>query len=669
MADVQLVAETREVRLLYPSKLGRLTLVACEVDEALSQLYEIRLDFVSPDASVRIEEALGERLAVELDSDTGPRRFHGICTDIAYAGRSAGFFRFRATLRPHLWLMTQRVDCRIFQDISARDIVKKVIRGAGFSDIEDKTLNDYAERVYCVQYNETDENFISRLMEEEGIYYFFKQEEEDEILVLCDDHNAHVTVPDFPEIEFFEREKQYRRTRQHIFEWHQRGQLHPGKFSFTDYNFEKPNANLMASKKPPMGAKKVEELEIYDYPGGHMEVGAGERRARIRAEAHAAEHMRSSGVSNVRWMAVGQKFKLKGHDLESANREYLIVSARHRIVAETDFEFAEDREGDIYTCTFEVMPAEQPYRAPWRSRRPRISGPQTAVVVGPKGEEIYTDKYGRVKVQFHWDREGKLDEFSSLWIRHASYWSGQGWGAVAIPRIGQEVVVEFEEGNPDRPLITGMLYNGRTMPPYALPANASQSGIRTNSTKGGGGANEIQFEDKKGQEKLNITAERDYSLTVKNDATISVGFQKTSPGKFTQNVYGDVTETIEKGNHSFTVKTGTSSVTIKAGRSETIQGGGDALDVTGVRSVKASEQYGVEAPAVTLNGKTSLKAESPDLQINGKTTTKIGSAKIDVDGSMIAINGTAQITLSVGGSSIKLDPSGVTIVGPLVKIN
>ena len=647
------VLEGRQVRLTLPGKLKGF-LMRAQVDEGLSRLTETTIEFMSPDIDLDLQKLVGERLPLEIDAPKDKTRyFQGRCTAAEYLGSHAGRGYFRATVRPWLWFLTRSANCRIFQDKSVIDVIKEVFSQHGFSDFRDRTKHAYPKRGYCVQYRESDYAFLCRLMEEEGIYFYHDHEKSKEVLILADEASALRAVEDHAEIDFYFRAPDYRRRDDHVFDWRGGESIQTGRVTLQDYDFEKPKSDLRTVKALPHGKHAFRSYEVYDYPGRHGDTRTGEHHARVRIEGLAAQAQRSTGACNVRQMSAGAKFKLKQHPRKSENAEYLVISARHQMQIDADIEDREMVEAilgplldfdrttspDTYRCLFEVQPVSVPYRAPQLTPRPEHPGVQTAVVVGKKGEEIWTDRHGRVKVQFHWDREGRRDDSASCWIRTSVPWSGKGWGMVAVPRIGQEVVVQFEEGDLDRPLITGMVYNGDTDPPYALPGNQTQTGLKTNSSKGGGGFSELVFEDKKDAEFVRLQSERDFRQIVKNNAEITVGLEHKTGGTFTQTIHGDKTETIREGDHAFTVAKGRETVEIAKARATKV-GADDSLKVDGDQS----------------------------LDVTGGRKDAIGQGyEIDV-GAALEISARSKIVLKCGGSKIEMTPSKITVSSVQVEV-
>lgn len=657
-----IVLENRPVRLVLPNKLKG-SLVRAQVDEGLSQITETVIEFISPDNKLDLKKIVGERLRLEIDAPDGSgsktgkkvRYFQGHCVMADYLGSYQGQGYFRASVRPWLWFLTQTSNCRIFQKMSVIQIIKKIFHDRKFSDFDFiVTYEHYQVREYCVQYRESDFAFISRLMEEEGIYYYHSHDETKETLIFADGASAHKALEDKAEIKFHFSESAYRRDDDHIFEWRGGESIQTGKVTLQDYDFERAGADLKSVKALAMGRNAYNSFEVYDYPGRYRNTDIGEHHALVKVEGFASNCQRSHGACNVRQMAAGGTFTLKDHPRTTENAEYLVISARHQLHIDADIhdpeitqailgptlDFDRSNTSDSYRSVIEVQPVNKPYRAPQLTPRPEIPGLQTAVVFGNPGEEICTDEYGRVKVHFHWDHIGGKNATASCWIRTAVPWSGTNWGMIGVPRVGQEVIVQFENGDPDRPVITGMVYNGVTKVPYTLPANQTQVGIKTNSSKGGGGYNELLFEDKKGAEFVRLQSERDFKQIIKNNAEITIGLEHKDGGFLTQTIYGDKTETIQEGNHSFTVAKGEEKIDISKKRSTKI-GGADELTVT----------------------------EDQSVSILGEKTERVSKGyEIDV-GSTLDISANSRITLRCGNSKIEMTPSKVTVSSKQIDID
>ncbi len=487
-----------------------------------------------------------------------------------------------------MWFLTRTSDCRIFQQKSVPDIIEQIFGDLGFSDYKLQLSGSHPAREYTVQYRETDFNFVSRLAEEEGIFWFFQHEDGKHTLVMADNKVAYVDCVenrvDYP------RDFGSRAIQDHITSWEHRYEFRTGKFAQTDYNFETPSTSLMTNSNTVVPIPGADKYEFYDYPGTYVNKGDGSGLTDMRMEEEEVEHDVVEATSFCKSFTPGGKFTIKSHRSGSEEgKTFVITSIQHSAVEPLVYETGTP-EGLDYRNSFSCIPDSVVFRPARITPKPFVQGAQTAVVVGPGGEEIFTDEFGRVKVQFHWDREGEKNEKSSCWVRVSQSSAGEKWGAHFWPRIGHEVVVTFLEGDPDRPLITGCVYNAENKPPYDLPANQTQSGIKTRSSKGGdaNNFNEIRFEDKKGAEQLLVHAERNYDLEVENDETHWVGNDRTKTiecnetthikanqdetvdGDRTVYVVGAFTETIDSGE----------TRKVAAGVTETIIGG-ETRDITG----------------------------------------------------------------------------------------
>ncbi len=495
-------------------------------DEELGRLFSYELQLNSLDANIDLNQLLGKPMSVSLQlADGGARYFHGLVARCSQNIDQGQFASYQVTLRPWLWLLSRTSDCRIFQNLSIPQIIKQVFRDLGFSDFEDALSRPYREWEYCVQYRESSFDFVSRLMEQEGIYYFFRHEQDRHVLVLADAYGAHATVPGYTSVPYYPKDEQ-QRERDHMHNWHLVQQVQPGSLELNDYDFQRPSASIDVRSAMPR-PHTAGDYPLYDYPGTYVKSEDGEHYARTRIEALQTLHEQVEFSGNARGLGSGHLFSLTGFSRRDQNREYLILGARYYITQER-LESGGGAASAQFDSSLTCIDAQQSFRPLANTHRPIVKGPQTALVVGPKGEEIWTDQYGRVKVHFYWDRNDQSNENSSCWIRVSQSWAGKNWGSMQIPRIGQEVIVSFLEGDPDRPIITGRVYNAEQTVPYDLPENATQSGMKSRSSKGGSPANfnEIRMEDKKGLEQLYIHAERNQDIVVEVDESHSVGHDR-----------------------------------------------------------------------------------------------------------------------------------------------
>lgn len=611
--------------------------------EGISTPFVFSLDLVCQNAALDFSQVLGKGITVSLAmAQEGPRYFHGLCTRFVQGDTEQGITRYRAELRPWLWMLTLATDCKVFQNQSVPDIVTAVFSGLGFTCTNSLT-GTYTALPYCVQYRETSFDFVSRLLEGAGISYFFKHASGSHTLVLADDASAFSTcaglstanygggTPEDPDEDTVGS-----------CDWQQ--QVLPGKLSLNDYSFTTPSTSLLATANAASGT-----IPVYDYPGGFLTQSDGETVAGLRLAADETWASVLRGRSWCRAFVPGCTFTLAGHDRSTLNQAYLITSVSHTA----------GQEG--YVNHFEAIPTTATYRPPLNTAAPVIAGAQTAVVVGPSGNEIYTDQYGRIKVQFHWDRVGTSDENSSCWIRVAQGWAGQGWGTIFLPRVGMEVVVTFLEGNPDAPLVTGCVYNAQQTVPYALPANQTRTTLRTSSSKGGSGNNEIRFEDNAGSEELFIQAQKDMNLTVLNNCTwtITQAHSRTvSQGSDTVTVsQGDRSVTVSQGAESLTVTQGNRTVSVAQGNETHSVGGTRSLSVTGDETHDNSGAFTHTAG----NGYTLNVTGNLSIQASGSITLEAGSG--------VTISAGTSLSVSSGGTA-SLDATGsMAVSGSVVQLN
>jgi type VI secretion system secreted protein VgrG len=669
----------------------------------LSMLGEIEISLLSPSATIKPEDLLGKAITVhtELPDDT-KRRFNGYVTRFAIGAHRGRHYSYQATVRPWLWFLTRTSDCRIFQDLSVPDIVKKVFEDHSVANFEFKLFRSYRKWTYCVQYRETDFNFVARLLEHEGIYWYFEHTDGKHKLVLVDSQSAHNAVERHDTLPYFENTASAPPDTEYVSNWSFSREVRTGKAVLTSYDFERPSTDLKVDKDKAR-SYDLSDYEMFDFQGDYIQAADGTQLAEDRMDEMQSRFQSLRGTSNGHSIEVGKLLKLDRHPRDDQNAEYLItaLSIRAHVAAQE----SSGGSGGSYQCDFSAIPSDQQFRPPRRTPKPFVQGPQSAVVVGPGGEEIFTDKYGRVKVQFHWDREAKkkdMKEKSSCWVRVSYPWAGKNFGAIHIPRIGQEVVVSFLEGDPDQPLITGRVYNAEQMPPWDLPANATQSGILTRSSKGGGygNANAIRFEDKAGSEQLWIHAEKNQDIEVENDETHWVGHDRTKTVDHDETVHvkHDRTETVDN-NETITVHANRTEVvdkeetiTIHGGRTEVVDKE-ESISIHGGRTEKVDKDETItigggrtETVAkdenITINGgRTEMVAKDESITINGgRTETVAKNEGITINGGRtetvakdesITINGgrtetvakDESITINGGRTESVAKDEGVTITG------
>ncbi|RMS09138.1 Type IV secretion protein Rh [Pseudomonas coronafaciens pv. coronafaciens] len=589
--------------------------------EAISQPFCFTLELVSERTSLDLESLLGLPAFLQFAPDGG---IHGLIDRIAQGDSGPRLTHYSMTLRPRLARLGHRTNQRIFQHQTAPQIIATVL--------EDHHLlaNTYRfdlgtncpEREYCVQYNESDLHFIQRLCEEEGLHYHFEHSFTAHNLVFGDDQTV------FPKLEsvIYKQDNGLAGKEPVIRDFKLRLETRSDSTTRRDYHFEKPHLTMQGSAHGDVSP----ELEDYDYPAGFAHRDRGEQLARRALERHRHDYRQGEGQSDQPRLVSGHFVQLSEHPDQAWNDLWLLTDVRHegsqpQVLEEHAHPIRNDvnlRQG--YRNTFRVTPWKAPYRTPLRHPKPRIPGSQTAVVTGPKDQEIHCDRHGRVKVQFHWDREGQANDRTSCWLRVSSSWAGNRYGGMVIPRVGMEVLVTFLEGDPDRPLISGCLYHAEHVPPYDLPAHQTRSVFKTLSSPGGNGSNELRIEDLADQEQIYIHAQRDWEQHIRHDQKIHVGHERH--------------DHVEANSYSV----------FKAAKHRTVEG--DRLT-----EVKASDH-------LTVGGTQHIKTSDGLLAEAGEEIHIKAGDKVVIEAGL-------EITFTAGGSFIKIDPSGVTVNGPQIKLN
>lgn len=630
--------DDRPIGVETPLGPDKLLLISFEGEEQLSRLFHFHLEMLADekDPIIKADDIVGHPVGFWVeDSDGQQRWFHGIVSRFGYQGTGDRGHRYDAEVVPWFWLLTKSSDCRVFaaaEEASAgkdvKEVIEQLLGDRGFSDFEWKLEGTPRKREFCVQYMETDFDFISRLLEEEGICYYFKHEETKHTLVLSDDTTIADDCGADADVTLLSIGSQPELTDK-ISDWTHNYRFTSGKWIHTDYDFTKPTTALEVNSKTILKTKDSSKFERYADFGNYAKKADGEALVKRRMEQEESGYNVVAGSSGCRNFSPGGKFELSQHYQDSEQGAYVLTVVRHHANLGGSYVPGASHSDEVYSNDFECIPDTTKFRPPRETPKPRVRGIQTAIVVGPSGQEIHTDKYGRVKVQFHWDRLGKKDEKACCWVRSSHPWTGKNWGAINIPRIGQEVVVDFIDGDPDRPLIVGMLYNADYMPPYSLPDNKTQSGIKTRSSMNGGddNFNELRFEDKKDEEEIYLHAEKDLNTVVENNETHKVGFDKKDSGDQTIEIYNDRNLTIEEGNETILLKKGNQTTTLDQGNQET-----------------------------TIS------------QGNQETTISLGNQVTNVAAGKATHKATQAIELKVGASSIKIEPAQITIKSPMVKI-
>ncbi|WP_312633120.1 type VI secretion system Vgr family protein [Pseudescherichia sp.] len=630
--------------------------------EALSETFALTLTLLGTDARLDRSMLLGQPVTITIPTQSllSPRYINGKITKVGVSAVELSGSRYAVyelIVEPDLWPMTRDRNLRIFQGQTVPQIVKTLL-GECQVNIEDRLVSSYRVWEYCVQYQESSFDFISRLMELEGITYHFKHEADRHTLVLTDSATQHEPFSGYEMIPYHMTPSGGSTDEEGIGQWALADSVTPGIYSLDDYDFRKPNAWLFKAQQNPTSPKPG-GIDVYDWPGRFVEHGHGEFYARIRQERWQVEHQEIHATATAMGIAPGYTFALLNAPFFSDNGEYLTTAVHYQF---EENRYASGADGfTIHRIDFSVIPSSVVFRPAQATPWPRTFGPQTARVVGPEGESIWTDRYGRVKVKFHWDRLAKGDDTSSSWIRVSSAWAGQGYGSVQIPRVGDEVVIDFINGDPDRPIITGRVYNEGSMPPWALPAAATQMGFYSRSKDGHkDNANALRFEDKAGAEQIWVHAERNMDTDIENSETHSVGVDRTKTIGQDEHVKVKRNRDVNVGVNS-TSNTG-SQHKINVGENQTVltmdKDGNALLEANTSIKLKVKDNYILITPSTIeiIVGEGTLKAESiTEASFKGTEMTKLGGGK---DGELKVNN-----TLNISGTNL------TDIKGAVVKIN
>jgi type VI secretion system secreted protein VgrG len=651
-----------------PFGAGKLILRNVQGEEGISKLFRFTLQMESDDGALDFTKIVGKAVTVTMTLPGGAKTYrNGIVGRFTQAGKNARGTTYTAEMHPWTWLLTLNSDCHIYQNKSVPDILKAIFGDLGFSDFTNSLKGSYQPREYCVQYNETTFEFISRLMEEEGIFYFFTHTSSGHKMVLADDASAFAACAEISAASIPGTFAAGWESIATIQSCTVEQNVVVGKYKTTDYNFETPSTALLGT-----ASGKQSTPAMYEYPGNHKTQGDGQKIAgRVLNELEAPARL-LRGNSNCRSFGAGLKFKVEKHSRSDINDSWVIKTLNWH----ADLDAA-------YGNSFEAFPAATAFRPPRVTKKPRISGIQTAIVTGKSGEEIFTDQYGRIKVQFYWDQLGKNDENSSCWIRVAHFWAGKQWGSFFLPRVGQEVVVTFLEGNPDRPLVTGSVYNATQTVPYGLPGEQTKSTIKSHSSKQGSGFNEFRFEDKKDSEEIFLQAQKDLNIKVLHDETRTVTNART-----TTISKKDDTLTVSEGNRVISVSKGNETHSVKGTRDLTVTGDETVTDkanftqkVTKNYTLKVDGDISIEATGnVTIKaGKAFTNQSGTDFtnkagttltnQAGTELTNKAGTNLTNKAGVNLENNAGVQLT-NKGSATQTVDGGGMlTVKGGMVKIN
>ena len=650
-----------------PLPAADLMLSSMAMQEGLSVLGEMQLELLSPKADLKPEALLGQPVTVTVQrTDDQQRHFNGHVTRFGIGNRRGRFYGYQATVRPWLWILTRTSDCRIFLDKTVPEIVKMVFADHPSANFKFHLFRNYHAWAYCVQYRETDYNFVARLLEQEGIYWYFDHSDGRHTLVLVDSNDVNNPKKDkHPELPYFENGSETPGI-EYVSNWSFSRQVTTGQVAMTSYDFERPSTRLDVKQQESRKYTGA-DLEIFDFDGDYVKEADGKQWAEDGIHELQTHYEQLSAASNAQGIEAGKLMSLRKHPRDDQNATYLVT--RVAIQARANENESGGGAADFH-CSFSAIPDAQQFRPARLTPKPSVQGPQTAVVTGPAGEEIFTDKYGRVRVQFHWDRTRKGNDKSSCWVRVSHPWAGKNFGAIHIPRIGQEVIVDFLEADPDQPIITGRVYNAAQMPPWELPANATQSGILTRSSKGGSAANanSLRFEDKKGAEQVWLHAEKNQDIEVENDETHWVGHDRTKTVDHdeTNHIKHDRTETVDN-NETITVHgmrtevvDKDETITIHQNRTETVDKE-ESITIHGGRTEKVDKNE-----SITIDGgRTETVAKDESITINGgRTETVAKEETITINGGRTeTVAKNEAITINGGRTETVAKDESITING------
>ena len=635
--------------------------------EAMSRLFSYQLEALTEEEDIKPQDIVGKNITWGIQEvDKEPRFFNGHVSRFMAGGqRVHGRRLYRMEVVPYLWFLTRTANCRIFQHKKTPEILEIIFGDYGLTDYELALRRSYPIWEYCVQYRETAFNFVSRMMEHEGIFYFFKHENGKHVLVVADHVGAYKEIPESP-VDYLDAV-----TGSNVLSaWEHQFEFRTGKWAHTDYNFKTPSTNLLTNTETKLDIPGADQFEVFDYPGEYPVKGDGQADVKIRMEEEEAGFDVVTGSGGYPTFNPGWKFTLASHEIEAeVGKSYVVTSMQHSASDTSEDNSSETAEyHNHFTCT----PADVVNRPQRTTPKPTVQGPQTAVVVGPAGEEIYTDEFGRVKVQFFWDREGKKNENSSCWMRIVQDWAGKSWGMISIPRIGQEVMVEFLEGDPDQPIITGRVYNAEQMPPFTLPEKKMVSGWKSNTYPGGGGYNEMSFDDSKGKELINVHAQYDMVTVVEHDDTQTVHNNRTIQvdGTHTETIVKDTTIKITEGNLDHDVVAGTATYHVAKAVTENFDATQDTTVKSNITIISKEGEILIQAAKkiTIVTGASSLTmTKEGAITLAGKNVVVTGTADVKSSAPKIESSGTQEVKMGVGAQSVTCDTAQVATSGTAVK--
>ena len=657
----------------------KLVLEGISGNDALGRPFEYKVTATALGA-IKFDDLVGTNATVRMEmgelKQKKTRYFNGFVSGLSHIGYdNEGHSRYELVLSPWLWFLTRSSDCRIFQEMSVPEILEQVFGEDGKADYKLDLRGSYPVREYCVQYRETTFSFVQRLMEHEGIYYYWEHKDGSHKIVLCDSMACHESSEHFSTFLYSSRSSGA--TSDYVVEnWHARAQVTSGAFAHNSFDFKSPtpspNSKLLG-RDDKHHSHDLGDYELYDNPGDFTDRSDGERLAAIRREEVQSQALTVTAQTNARNVVPGFVFLPQEIPEDDQNVEHLVISSSFQATGGGNYRSG-NGNSEGFKASFTAIPTQKAIFRPQRvTPPPFVKGPQTAIVVGPGSEEIYVDEFGRVKLQFLWDRYGQFNDGSSCWIRVSQMVAGNGWGAMSIPRVGQEVIVEFLEGNPDRPIITGRVYNGASEPPYSLPDEKTKTTVKTRSTPDGDGFNEIRFEDKKGKEQLFIHAERNRDLRVKNTNRTYIGNEDHLV------VHKDRHQHLEENEYRVTEKSEyvkvkeDSHVIIEGDRLDRVQGDEHALrEGKQILTIDGDKHLDVGGNFISEIGGNHEEKTTGNIHLKstGGSIALDGAMGLHIKGGInVVIEASASLTIKAGGSYVSCGPSGVSISGPTVLIN
>lgn len=680
----RLIQSDRFAKLNTPLGDDVVVLSTLQGTERISDHFDWQIECLlnSGESEIDPSKIIGKPCHVEMKTNSGTVRYwHGVCCEIRFGGWKGGHMSYALSLKPWTWLLTRETSSEIFHEKTVKDIINQVLGDRGFSDFQFKLKKDYQPIPYCVQYQETTYDFISRLMEKYGLFFYFEHSDSEHKMIVVDDATSLPDIPGYSSEIRFQPESDSGIQDDRLFEWSISDKLRTATIDVDDYNYEKPNTALEKTGKAKDSPKHGYSTQTqYRYPTGHLEPAVGQLLADVFVDVERAGAQRKYCYGYAPLMSTGGVFTLADHPVNAENAKHFVVAADHYLAVNLGFSAMTQADGtsaygadeDRYEGQYEVVDHTKAYKAPLKTKPPRIPGAQTAEVIksksAPNDEEIDVDDQGRILVKFHWNDKKADSDKCSCRVRVAQLWAGSGWGSVWIPRVGMEVVVEFLEGDPDRPLVTGCVYNGNNKSPIKFPSEKTQSTIKSQSSKGGTSAdhfNQIRFEDKKDQEEIYIHAETDRKMVIERDDVIEIGERKD--GGRTTTIKMDEKKTVTDGDETHDIEKGKRTTTIKMDDKRTITDGNDSHNIN----------KGNQTTTIKMgNQKTDIKAGKGEVKAMQKYEIKVGGSKITIDPMSITLKAMtitidASMNLKTKGGIGATHEAGamMTIKGGMVMIN